>query len=81
MFAKSVKVVLNRAVTPIVAGAVTERTLIQGVGDALTAVYDDDIAVSGIGVPVAFAGAIYLAALGTNRMLTGRFNVNPLSAG
>jgi len=81
MLGKSVKVTLDRSGTTIAAKAVEERTLIQGVGDAFTAIIDDDIAVGGVGVTVAMLGSVAATAYGVNRVLTGRFNVNPFSAG
>ncbi|ACM91131.1 P9 [Pseudomonas phage phi2954] len=81
MFAKSVKVTLDRSGTEIKATKVEERTLIEGVGDAFTSIVNDDIAVGGLGVTVAMVGAIAGTAYGVNRVLTGRFNANPFSAG
>lgn len=80
MFKKSVKVTLDRSGAKVVATTVEERDLIQGIGDAFTAVVDDDIAVGGIGVSLAMVGAVAATAYGTNRILSGRWNANPFSA-
>jgi len=82
MFDKSILVTIDRkAANGPAATKVEERTLVQGVGDSLKALIDDDIAVGGVGATVTMVGAVYLAALGTNRALTGGWNFNPLSAG
>lgn len=81
MFGKSLKFTAVKAADNTYTATVEERTTLQGLGDFATSLVDDNVAVSGLGRTVGVAGLAYLSAVGTNRVLTGSWNVNPLRIG
>lgn len=82
MFGKSLKITAVKAADGnSYTATVEERTAFQGVGDFITSLVDDEVAVSGLGRTIGVAGLAYLSAVGTNRVLTGSWNVNPMQIG
>lgn len=79
MFGKNVLVKINKATDGTLTATAEERNLTQAVGDYAKSLFDDEIATSGFISTLMPFGLAYASSVGTNRVLTGRWHVNPLA--
>lgn len=54
-------------------------SVVEGIMASLTSLVDDNVAVSGLGHTAFVAAVGYGSALATNRVLSGKFHLNPFS--
>lgn len=79
MFGKNRLIKIVEDAGGALSATVEERTIGQAVGDYFKSLVDDKVAVTGAVSTAMPPVLMYVTSVGTNRVLTGRWNYNPLA--